>query len=182
MSSFVTIWPKFSVKRKMRESHDGPHVALEKGIGVKMKASIVWKDAMEFEGIAGGHAVKMDAKTPIGKDAGASPKELVVMGLGGCTAMDVIALLKKYKQPPNRFSVEVDVQTSTGGQPAVFEKAVIAFDVEGSIEIEKLNEAVRLSQTRYCGVSAMLTKAFPIEYRVILNGQEVGSGTANFDS
>lgn len=85
-----------------------------------MKTAIVWKDAMEFDGTAGPHAVRMDAKAPIGKNSGASPKEFVAMGLGGCTAMDVIALLKKYKQPPQNFIVDLEIQTSTGGHPAVF--------------------------------------------------------------
>lgn len=147
-----------------------------------MKINVVWKNAMEFSGKAGEHAVQMDAKTPIGKDTGATPKELVAMGLGGCTAMDVIALLKKYKQAPESFHIDVEIQPSVGGHPAVFEKAALTFHVKGQIEAEKLIEAVRLSQTKYCGVSAMLAKAFPIEYRIILNEKEIGSGVANFDS
>lgn len=147
-----------------------------------MKTTIVWKDAMEFEGAAGPHSVRMDAKAPIGKDSGASPKELVAMGLGGCTAMDVIALLKKHKQPPQSFLVDVEVQTSTGGHPAVFEKAVLRFVVNGAVDADKLLEAVRLSQTKYCGVSAMLSKALPIEYNVVLNGTEIGAGSANFET
>lgn len=147
-----------------------------------MKTTIVWKDAMEFEGVAGSHEVLMDAKAPIGKDAGASPKELVAMGLAGCTAMDVIALLKKYKQPPQNFQIDVDIQTSTGGHPAVFEKAMLKFVVHGNVDADKLLEAVHLSQTKYCGVSAMLSKALPIAYQVILNGEEVGVGIANFET
>src|SRR5690606_6375283 len=115
-------------------------------------------------------------------DSGASPKELVAMGLGGCTAMDVIALLKKHKQPPQSFLVNVEVQTSTGGHPAVFEKAVLRFVVNGAVDADKLLEAVKLSQTKYCGVSAMLSKALPIEYKVVLNGTEIGAGSANFET
>lgn len=146
-----------------------------------MKTTIVWKDAMGFEGVVGPHTVHMDAKAPIGKDSGASPKELVAMGLGGCTAMDVIALLKKHKQPPQSFLVNVEVQTSTGGHPAVFEKAVLRFVVNGAVDADKLLEAVKLSQTKYCGVSAMLSKALPIEYQVMLNGEKIGGGVANFE-
>ena len=145
-----------------------------------MKTTIKWKDGMQFEAIEGDHVVTMDAKTPIGKNTGATPKELVAMGMGGCTAMDVIALLKKYKQPPTSFQVDVEITPTTGAHPIVFEKSIVTFHVEGSVDAEKLNEAVLLSQTKYCGVSAMLSKAFPIEYRVILNGTEIGSGTAQF--
>jgi putative redox protein len=147
-----------------------------------MKSAVVWKDAMEFEGRAEGHFVPMDAKSPIGKDKASTPKDLVVMGLGGCTAMDVIALLKKYKQPPTAFKVELDVQATTGKPPSVFEKALLTFIVEGAVDAEKLLEAVKLSQTKYCGVSAMLSKSFPIEYRVILNGGEIGTGSASFET
>lgn len=145
-----------------------------------MNISVVWKDRMEFNGVAGEHAVPMDAKSPVGKDSAPTPKELVVMGLGGCTAMDVIALLKKYKQPAQSFRVDLEVETSTGVQPAVFKKALLTFKVEGDVQAEKLNEAISLSQTKFCGVSAMLSQSFPIEYRVILNGQQIGQGFAKF--
>lgn len=145
-----------------------------------MKSKIVWKDGMEFDGVAGHHTVRMDAKAPLGKDAGATPKELVALGLGGCTAMDVIALLRKHKQPPQSFSIELDITPSEGSYPAVFSKASLTFAVEGAVEADKLIEAVHLSQTKYCGVSAMLSKAFPIEYRIVLNGTVIGSGSAAF--
>lgn len=147
-----------------------------------MKTAVVWKDGMEFDGVADSHIVPMDAKTPIGKNAASSPKELVAMGLGGCTAMDVIALLKKYKQPPQTFRVDVEIVPSTGAHPIVFEKAILTFTVDGAVDSEKVNEAVKLSQTKYCGVSAMLSRSFPIEYRIILNGSEIGTGAAKFES
>ena len=147
-----------------------------------MKTAVVWKEGMKFEGVAEAHKVQMDAKAPIGKDTGASPKELVALGLGGCTAMDVIALLKKYKQPPETFRIDVEIQPSTGAHPIVFEKAILSFEVKGAVDAEKLKEAVKLSQTKYCGVSAMLAKAFPIEYRVVLNGELIDTGAAQFES
>ena len=146
-----------------------------------MKTAIVWKEAMSFDGIVENLVVGMDAKPPLGKGVSPTPKELVAMGLGGCTAMDVIALLKKHKQPVESFSVEVEIQPSSGKQPIVFESAKLTFLAEGAIEPSILNESVMLSQTKYCGVSAMLSAAFPIDYRVILNGSEVGSGSAKFD-
>jgi putative redox protein len=146
-----------------------------------MKTSVIWKDGMEFEGIVENHVVPMDAKAPIGKNSGATPKELVAMGLGGCTAMDVIALLKKYKQPAKTFRVDLEIQPTSGAHPIVFEKAILNFVVEGDIQAEKLAEAVQLSQTKFCGVSAMLSKSFPIEYRITLNGNEVATGAAKFE-
>ena len=145
-----------------------------------MKTAVVWKDAMELTGIAGAHSVRMDAKPPIGKDSGPTPKELVAIGLGGCTAMDVIALLKKHKEPLKSFRVNIEIQPSNGGHPVVFEKALLHFFAEGAVKEEALTEAVHLSQSKYCGVSAMLSKSFPIEYRIYLNEKEIGSGTAEF--
>jgi putative redox protein len=145
-----------------------------------MKAVLRWKDKMLFEGLVDKHTVVMDAKSPIGRGEAPTPKDLVVLGLGGCTAMDVIALLNKYHQPPLTFDIEVDVLQSEGKQPAVFEQAMLSYVVTGNIEPEKLFEAVRLSQSKHCGVSSMLSKSFPISYRVELNGVEVGAGKAKF--
>lgn len=135
---------------------------------------------MVFTAEVDGHQVTMDAKSPIGKNSASTPKELVAIGLGGCTAMDVIALLKKYKQPPESLCVEVEINPTQGKQPAVFESANIVFSVKGQVDSEKLVEAVRLSQTKFCGVSAMLSKSFPIHYRIELNGVEIGHGQADF--
>lgn len=146
-----------------------------------MEVTLNWRDGMAFTGNAAGHEVPMDAKSPIGKGAAPTPKELVALGLGGCTAMDVIALLKKHKQPPTAFETRVNVTTSTGKNPAVFENAEVLFVVEGAVEPSLLLESVELSQTKYCGVSAMLLKAFPITYRVELNGAEIGRGEARFE-
>ncbi len=147
-----------------------------------MKTAVIWQDGMEFNGRTDNHVVAMDAKSPIGKGKAPTPKELVALGLGGCTAMDVIALLKKYRQLPKTFRVDVDVEASVGGNPVVFEKAVLNFIVDGEVEKEKLLEAVRLSQSKYCGVSAMLAEALPIDYLVTLNGQEIGKGSADFET
>lgn len=136
---------------------------------------------MSFTGVSGNHSVPMDAKTPIGHDRAPTPKELLLMGLGGCTAMDVVALLKKYRQLPVKFSVGVDVTPTEGQQPATFQEARLTYFAEGQVEAEKLIEAVRLSQTKYCGVSAMLSKAFPISYQIFLNGNLVGQGEAQFE-
>lgn len=145
-----------------------------------MKTVLTWTGNMTMEAAAEGHSVPMDAKKPIGGGSAQTPKELVAAGLGGCTAMDVLALMKKHKQPLETFTLDVDIETSSGGSPVVFTKAVLTFKAEGAVDPARLLEAVELSQTKYCGVSAMLAKAFPISYVVVLNGQEVGRGVAAF--
>lgn len=146
-----------------------------------MQSKIIWKENMKFEAFSGEHNLVMDAKSPIGRGEGMTPKELLALSIMGCTAMDVAALMKKHKQPVESFEVKANVATSaTGIHPAVFEKVDIIFEVKGVVDSAKLIEAVELSQTKYCGVSAMLSKAFPIHYRVLLNGDEISTGQASF--
>jgi len=145
-----------------------------------VKTSIKWNQNMNFTGGNEKHSVGMDAKAPIGKEEALTPKELVAVGLAGCTAMDVIALMKKHKQEVKNFEIDTDIETTQKGYPVVFTKAILTFKVSGNIEKEKLIEAVTLSQTQYCGVSAMLSKSFPIEYRVELNGEMISQGLSNF--
>jgi putative redox protein len=66
------------------------------------------------------------------------------------------------------------------GHPAKFEEATLTFEFTGALDREHVLESVRLSQTLYCGVSAMLADSFPIRYRVLLNGAEIGTGQAAF--
>lgn len=145
-----------------------------------MKTQLKWTQGMQFEATADGHSILMDAKAPIGKGTAQTPKELVAAGLAGCTAMDVIALLKKHKQPFEELVVDADVEMSKGIQPTVFTSAHLVFHAKGAIDKNILLEAVHLSQTKFCGVSAMLVRAFPIKYTVELNGEVVGEGAADF--
>lgn len=135
---------------------------------------------MALRAITEGHEIIVDAKAPIGKGTGPTPKELLLIGLGGCTAMDILGMLRKQKQTLESLEIEVNVDTSEGGHPAVFTRGTMKVLLRGQIDEEKAVEAVHLSQTKYCGVSAMMTKAFPIEYSVELNGKHIGSGQASF--
>jgi len=145
-----------------------------------MKTTLRWTEGMAFVASNGEKEIITDAKPPIGRGTGLTPKELVVAGLAGCTAVDVVAWLKKHKQAYTKIDVDTEVGTTTGVYPAVFTDAMLNFSVEGQVDKDILLEGIRLSQTKYCGVSAMLSKAFPIRYQVILNGEKVGEGQAAF--
>ena len=145
-----------------------------------MKTNVSWKSNMSFNGLCDQNSVAMDAKPPLGKAEGFTPKELVALGISGCTAMDVIALLKKYKQEVKKFDVDSEVVGTKGSYPEIFASVHLTFKAEGNIEKDKLIEAVQLSQTKYCGVSAMIAKATPITYDIILNNENIGSGKASF--
>lgn len=146
-----------------------------------MKTEIHWNGGMALRACSDEHELILDAKSPIGKGTGPTPKDLLLMGLGGCTAMDVLGMLRKQKQIVESLDIEVNVDTSEGVHPAVFIRGSIKVLLKGQIDHGKALEAVQLSQTKYCGVSAMMTKSFPIEYFVELNGELVGSGKAKFE-
>lgn len=135
---------------------------------------------MKFVAESGGQRIAMDAKAPIGKGEGPTPKELVAIGLAGCTAMDVIALMRKHRQPIESLEVLTIAHTREGGYPASFASFELVFVVRGQVNRDTLLESVRLSQTKYCGVSATLAASAPISYRVELNGEAIGGGTAQF--
>ncbi len=145
-----------------------------------MKTRLIWQQKMQFEGEADGNKVSLDAKSPIGSGSGLTPKELLPIAISGCTAMDVVSLMRKYKQPLESFDVATDVTMQEGSKPAVFADVLLTFTLTGALDPEKVLEAVHLSQTKYCSVSAMMAKATPIHYRVILNGKEIGTGEAAF--
>ncbi len=136
---------------------------------------------MEFSAQSGQHGVVLDSKAPLGDGKGITPKESLLMGVAGCTAMDVAALMRKYKQEMKLFEVSAEADVLAGKHPQVFSEIKLVFRVEGNIEKEKLLEAIRLSQTQYCGVSAMISKAVPITYKVFVNGGAVGEGKSHFD-
>lgn len=145
-----------------------------------MKTTLRWNEKMMLSATAENNTVLMDAKSPIGTGQAMTPKELVAAGLGGCTAMDVLALLKKHKQSLTEMIIDVDISSSTNTHPAVFTAANLTFDIKGDIMPDILLSAIADSQSKYCGISAMLSKAFPITYNVILNEEKIGAGSANF--
>jgi putative redox protein len=149
--------------------------------GEFMKLNCIWNDKMKFTAEADQHKVEMDAKSPIGSDTALTPKQLLLAGISGCTGMDVVALLRKYKQPLEGFQIDADAVTTEGINPAVFKEVKLTYKFSGVLDQEKVLEAIRLSQTKYCGVSAMVAKAVPISYTVELNGKLIGTGQANFE-
>lgn len=133
-----------------------------------MKASAVWKEKMKFTGTAGsGHNLAMDAAPEVGgENTGFRPKELVLQGLAGCTAMDVMSILGKMKIIPKSFRVEVEAE-QTDDHPKVFRKIHLKYIVSGDVPEDKLVRAIDLSQKQYCGVSAMLEKSAELTYEHI---------------
>jgi putative redox protein len=145
-----------------------------------MRMSCSWQSGMKFEATSGEFAVSMDAKAPLGTGTAMSPKQLVAAGLCGCTAMDVAAAMRKHRQPMQALAVNAEIESTKSGYPAVFTHLHLHFRVQGEIDADILRKAVHESQTKYCGVSAMLAQAAPISYSIELNGAEIGTGQAEF--
>jgi len=145
-----------------------------------MQAKLVWKENLQFTAEAGGHAVLMDAKPPVGQGKGQTPKQLLLAALCGCAAMDVAAFMRKHRQDLKRFEVTAEATIREGTHPAVFIAIDLAFRIEGTVDPAVAVEAARLSQTRFCAISAMLSQAVPIRYEVFVNSASVGRGEAHF--
>jgi putative redox protein len=104
-----------------------------------------------------GHNIIID--TPSG-GTGPKPTELVAMGLAACTAMDVIGILRKKRQQVTRYEVKVEGDQADGQQPAVFTEFRIRHIVTGhNVEPKAVEDAIHLSETKYCSVGATLAKA-----------------------
>lgn len=144
-----------------------------------MQLSTTWKQKFRFESTDGVNTAAMDIKKPHGDEAALSPKQLCLAAVAGCTGMDVISHLNKHKQVTGSLRIEADAPVTTG-HPAIFAKVQLDFFFEGEIQTARAVEAVELSQSKYCGVSAMIAKACPIFYRVHLNGNLVAEGQAKF--
>lgn len=145
-------------------------------------------DGMAFRGESGsGHAIVMDsAAAHGGQDRGARPMEVVLLALGGCTGMDVISILRKMRQDVTAYEVRVHGER-TEEQPTVFTEIIVEHVVRGrGVERERVRRAVELSATRYCPVSAMLSKTARVEerYRVIdeTTGEEFAAVLAKSES
>jgi putative redox protein len=144
-----------------------------------MKTTTRWTEKMKFTGTDGNHSVQMDTRSPIGSDSALSPKQLLLTSISGCSAMDVVAFMKKHHQTLETFEVDAEGEM-TSGYPAIFKEVHLTFRATGAVEAARLVESVQLSQSKYCGVSAMIVKAVPIRYTVILNDETVGTGHAQF--
>jgi putative redox protein len=100
-----------------------------------------------------GHTIVMDDAAG---DTGARPAELLVVAQAGCTAMDVVSILRKKRQAFTRYRVRVIAEQRDDPPPHVFEQVRIVHVVDGPVEVEALRRAIELSATKYCTVTANL--------------------------
>jgi len=133
---------------------------------MEVTSKTTWQRNMTFTGSAwSGHEVTMDAGDEFGgEDSAVRPMELVLIGLAGCTGMDVVSLLRKMRVPFEGLELNIKAG-KTEEHPRVFSRIDIEYVVRGDgIDPAKVEKAITLSQDRYCSVSAMLRKHCPVEH------------------
>ncbi len=118
-----------------------------------------------------GAIINMDGSPDIGgENKGLRPMQLLLAGMGGCAAIDIILILKKQKQEIEDFQIEVNGEREKGKEPALWQTAHVKFKLKGKIEKTKAECAVELSMKKYCSVAATLEKAgAKVTYEVSVN-------------
>ena len=132
-----------------------------------MEAKVTWKNNLSLNGTADpGFTLPLGADPQVGGDNdGFRPMELILIGLAGCTAMDVISILQKKRQKITAFQVTAQAERAEE-HPKVFTKILLEYQVTGlDIDEQAVERAIELSETRYCPAQAMLGHSVAIHSR-----------------
>lgn len=118
-----------------------------------------------------GIKVSIDGSPEIGgENLGARPMQLLIMGLGGCSAIDVVMILKKQKVNPEDIQIELEAERFKDQTPALFETIKVSFKIKGSdADAKKIKRAVELSMEKYCSVAKILEATASISFDTYLN-------------
>ncbi len=134
-----------------------------------MEATVTWQKKMSFTGKAAGSGFTLPIDTMEehgGENAGFRPMELVLLGLAGCTALDVISILEKKRQQVTGFEVRAHGERAET-HPKVFTHVVVEYVVTGvNVDPAAVARAVELSETKYCSAYGMLSKVVNIEHKI----------------
>lgn len=132
-----------------------------------VSASARWTEQMRFEGTGNsGLSMPMDGDSKVAN----SPMELVLIALCGCTASDVVNILQKKREPLAGLEVSVEAEKAPN-PPRVYTEIKLLYRVRGNVSHKAVEDAVRLSEEKYCSVSAMLSQTANITYRIELHPQ-----------
>jgi len=132
-----------------------------------VRASANWSGKLEFQGTGdSGHSLGMDGSG----QAGMSPMELVLVALCGCTAYDVVAILEKKREPV--AGVEVSAEAEKAAEPPrVYTRIKLLYRISGNVSRKAAEDAVRLSEEKYCSVAAMLKTTARLSYEIRLDSE-----------
>jgi putative redox protein len=135
-----------------------------------MKARIKWVQDVMFVGESGsGHSVVMDgAPEAGGRNLGVRPMEMLLLGLGGCSAFDVMSILKRGRQAVTDCVVDIEAERAST-DPKVFTRINMRYVVTGrGLDPHKVQRAVQLSAEKYCSASAILSRTAQISHSIEL--------------
>lgn len=134
---------------------------------MKHVLDLAWKQNLAFECDIDGHHLVVDAsKEGGGDDLGPRPKKLMLTALAGCTGIDVIMILNKMKVIPESFNVIVEGDV-TEEHPMKYDKMKVIYQFKGKdLPFDKLEKAVKLSEEKYCGVSASYRQAMDLSFEI----------------
>lgn len=109
---------------------------------------------------ANGHRVRIDTSPETGgTNFGVRPMQMLLMGLGGCSGIDIVSILKKQRQPIEGFHITIEGEREKGKEPSLWEDVTIIFELKGDIDPSKARRACELSMEKYCSVAETLRKA-----------------------
>lgn len=131
-----------------------------------MKARIKWIEGVSFAGQSeSGHTVVMDGPPDAGgQNLGVRPMEMLLLGMGGCTAFDVVHILRKSRQPVSDCVAEIDAERAAA-DPKVFTKIHVHFIISGKgLDARRVEQAIALSAEKYCSASIMLGKVAEVTH------------------
>lgn len=112
-----------------------------------------------------GEMVRLDAKPEIGGEGkGFRPMEMLLVGLGGCSGIDVVNVLKKQKEPLDDIKINIKADRRDEETPAIFKDIVIHFDLFGALNTQKVERALALTFDKYCSVSKILEQSATINF------------------
>jgi putative redox protein len=136
-----------------------------------MKAKITWINGRAFLGESGsGHAIVMDgAPENGGRNIGVRPMEMMLLGLGGCTAFDVVHILEKSREKVEGCEVELQAERA-GDDPKVFTAVKLIYTLRGSnLKPAAVERAIKLSSEKYCSASKMFEKTATLthEWKIV---------------
>jgi len=109
---------------------------------------------------ANGHTVRLDTSVEGGgTNFGVRPMQMLLMGLGGCSGIDIVSILKKQRQTIERFSMKIEGEREAGKEPSIWKNVTIVFELTGNIDPDKAKRACELSMDKYCSVAETLRRA-----------------------
>jgi putative redox protein len=143
----------------------------EQGRQAMVEAQATWTDGERFVANASsGHAIVIDSDRQ--RNTAAGPMEMVLMGLCACTATDVVSILRKKREPFVGVNVRAEAERATEA-PTVYTSIKLIYTVSGQVSRKSVEDAVRLSEEKYCGVSAMLKCTAKIMTEVHVSSAEI---------